>query len=162
EFRSNPPPSSGGVLIAYGLGLLDGRWGASPGSVGAMAALAETMCDQARARDGDFARDLYRGGLAPRLLAGGGARDAVSRTTHISVVDGNGDAVGLSVSLGSGSGVVVPGTGIHLNNMLGEHDLAGTKRVGARLTSMMAPSVVLHDGRTRLVVGSAGSARLRG
>jgi gamma-glutamyltranspeptidase/glutathione hydrolase len=162
EFRSNPPPSSGGVLIAYGLGLLDGRWVAGPGSVGAIAALAETMRDQARARDGGFARDLYRGGLARRLLAGIGARDAVSQTTHISVVDEHGDAVGLSASLGSGSGVVVPGTGIHLNNMLGEHDLAGTTRVGARLTSMMAPSVVLRDGRPRLVVGSAGSARLRG
>jgi gamma-glutamyltranspeptidase/glutathione hydrolase len=162
EFRSNPPPSSGGVLIAYGLGLLDRRWRGRPGSVDAMAALAETMRDQARARDGEFARDLYRGGLARRLLAGVGARDAVSQTTHISVVDGAGDAVSLSASLGSGSGEVVPGTGVHLNNMLGEHDLAGTTRVGARLTSMMAPSVVLEDGRTRLVVGSAGSARLRG
>ncbi|MGH3092410.1 MAG: gamma-glutamyltransferase, partial [Gaiellaceae bacterium] len=63
-----------------------------------------------------------------------------------------------------GSGVVVPGTGIQLNNMLGEHDLnpgSGTARVGERLTSMMAPSLVLADGRPRLVVGSAGSIRLR-
>jgi gamma-glutamyltranspeptidase/glutathione hydrolase len=68
----------------------------------------------------------------------------------------------LSASLGSGSGVVVPGTGIHLNNMLGEADLAGHARPGQRLTSMMAPSVVLREGRPRLVLGSAGSARLRG
>jgi len=47
--------------------------------------------------------------------------------------------------------------------MLGELDLvAGSTRVGARLTSMMAPSVVFRDGVPRLVVGSAGSARLRG
>jgi gamma-glutamyltranspeptidase/glutathione hydrolase len=59
----------------------------------------------------------------------------------------------------------VPGTGIHLNNMLGEYDLVPSRtepRAGTRLTSMMAPSVVLHEGRPRLVVGSAGSVRLRG
>jgi gamma-glutamyltranspeptidase/glutathione hydrolase len=60
--------------------------------------------------------------------------------------------------------VIVPGTGIQLNNMLGEYDLvAGAPAEGGhRLTSMMAPTVVLADGRPRLVVGSAGSVRLRG
>ena len=86
-------------------------------------------------------------------------------TTHISVVDADGNAASLSASTGCGSGVVVPGTGIHVNNMLGEADLnpggaAGSP--GRRLTSMMAPSVLLEDGRARLVLGSAGSARLRG
>ncbi len=100
-----------------------------------------------------FVRALQRGGAAKRLLSG---------TTHISVVDARGDAASLSASLGSGSGVVVPGTGIHLNNMLGEADLTEHARPGARLTSMMAPSLVLRNGRPRLVVGSAGSARLRG
>ena len=60
--------------------------------------------------------------------------------------------------------MIVPGTGIHLNNMLGEHDLnpVGSGALpGRRLTSMMAPSIVLRDGRPRLVVGSAGSVRLR-
>ena len=49
-----------------------------------------------------------------------------------------------------------------MNNMLGELDLAGVQRPGTRLTSMMAPSICFEGGRTRLVVGSAGSARLRG
>jgi gamma-glutamyltranspeptidase / glutathione hydrolase len=60
--------------------------------------------------------------------------------------------------------VIVPGTGIHVNNMLGEEDLNPGGREGApgnRLTSMMAPSIVLESGRPRLVVGSAGSIRLR-
>jgi len=146
EFRSNPPPSSGGVLIALGLSFLGDR---EP----TPSAVADAMEAQEAARDAAFARALYRGGLAKRVLAG---------TTHISVVDANGDAASFSASLGSGSGVVVPGTGIHLNNMLGEHDLMGAGRPGARLTSMMAPSIVLRAGRPRLVVGSAGSARLRG
>jgi gamma-glutamyltranspeptidase/glutathione hydrolase len=61
--------------------------------------------------------------------------------------------------------VIVPGTGIQLNNMLGEFDLAvtgGITRPGLRFTSAMAPSLILRDGRPRLVVGSAGSLRLRG
>jgi gamma-glutamyltranspeptidase/glutathione hydrolase len=149
-FASNPPPASGGVLIAYGLRLLDTLSRFGPPEV------IETMRAQDSVRDGLFESQLYRGGLARRLV------EAPSMTTHISVVDGEGNAASLSCSLGSGSGAVVPGTGIFLNNMLGEHDLAGTHRPGSRLTSMMAPSICFAGGRTRLVVGSAGSARLRG
>ena len=145
EFFSNPPPSSGGVLIAFGLRRLErpGRFG----TPAAVARLARVMEEQTRARD----RRLTR-----RLVAGG--------TTHISVVDVEGNAASLSVSTGGGgSGVVVPDTGIHLNNMLGELDLMlGAPRPGQRLTSMMAPSLVLERGRPRLVLGSAGSNRLRG
>jgi gamma-glutamyltranspeptidase/glutathione hydrolase len=80
------------------------------------------------------------------------------------VVDAAGNAASLSASTGCGSGVIVPGTGVHMNNMLGETDLnVGDRRLGAgkRMTSMMAPSIVLAGGRPRLVVGSAGSIRLR-
>jgi gamma-glutamyltranspeptidase/glutathione hydrolase len=83
-------------------------------------------------------------------------------TTHISVVDGDGNAAALSCSLGSASGIVVPGTGIHLNNMLGESHLTGDERPGERLMSLMAPSVYERNGRPRLVLGSAGSRRLHG
>ncbi|MGE5275290.1 MAG: gamma-glutamyltransferase family protein [Verrucomicrobiota bacterium] len=181
EFVSNPPPSSGGVLIGYGLRLVDALGtGAPAGSADAIAALAEVMREQAHVRAGTFARDLYRGGLAGRLYATENVRAALKRiraaapapmeaadrgTTHISVVDVDGNAASMTASTGSGSGVIVPGTGIHLNNMLGEYDLnpaGGAARPGARLTSMMAPSIVLRRGRPRLIVGSAGSVRLRG
>jgi gamma-glutamyltranspeptidase/glutathione hydrolase len=179
EVESNPPPSSGGILIAYGLRLLDALGeGGSAGSADAIARLAEVMREQSRARTDGFGSALFRGGLAGRLLSdeaiaaaagriraseAGRPETAARGTTHISVVDAAGNAASLTASLGSGSGVVVPGTGIHLNNMLGEYDLAlGNERPGARLTSMMAPSLVLDAGRPRLVVGSAGSIRLRG
>jgi gamma-glutamyltranspeptidase/glutathione hydrolase len=164
ELLSNPPPSSGGVLIAYALALL-GRRASTPRR------LVEVGREQARVRaEPAFERELYRGGLARRLLASAGRKAAPiaeaaapGGTTHISVVDSDGNAASLSASIGSGSGVVVPGTGIHLNNMLGEADLnPGSAPAGRRLTSMMAPSIVLRGGRPRLVVGSAGSARLRG
>jgi gamma-glutamyltranspeptidase / glutathione hydrolase len=180
EFLSNPPPSSGGVLIGYGLKLLDRLPPRPPGTATAMAELIEIMREQARARQGRFMSELYRGGLARRLCAEETVRAALERigsapgvpepappsgTTHISVVDRRGNAASLTISTGSGSGVVVPGTGIHVNNMLGEFDLnvAGAARAaGRRLTSMMSPSMVMGASGPRLVVGSAGSLRLRG
>jgi gamma-glutamyltranspeptidase/glutathione hydrolase len=180
ETLSNPPPSSGGVLIALGLALLQGHGIGEAGSAAAIEALVETMREQTRARSAGFERGLRRGGLPGRLLSGPAVRAALRRlaaaqpgaaepappggTTHISVVDGAGGAASLSCSTGSGSGVIVPGTGVHLNNMLGEYDLtAGAPRSpGHRLTSMMAPTVVLGRTGPRLVVGSAGSVRLRG
>jgi gamma-glutamyltranspeptidase/glutathione hydrolase len=91
-------------------------------------------------------------------------------TTHVSVLDADGWACAVTTSNGEGSGVVVPGTGVHVNNVLGEEDLSPlgfhTQPPGARLPSMMAPTIVLHrqnshHGAARLVVGSAGSNRIR-
>jgi gamma-glutamyltranspeptidase / glutathione hydrolase len=167
---SNPPPSAGGVLIAYGLRVLDrAGLGGPSGTADAIARLVGVMGEQNDARGPGFTRELFRGRLAERLCEDARVDAAAGRlltgTTHISVIDAQGNAAALTASTGSGSGVVVPGTGIHLNNMLGEFDLipAGARRrPGGRLTSMMAPSIALHDGRPRLVVGSAGSLRLRG
>jgi gamma-glutamyltranspeptidase / glutathione hydrolase len=131
--RTNPPPSGGGRLLAVGLEALGDE---EPTPL----AIARAMEAQEEAR--------------PAQAVGG--------TTHISVVDRDGDVASLSCSLGSASGIVVPGTGIPLNNMLGEPQLAGEDRPGARLMSLMAPSVLLRDGRPRLVLGSAGSRRLHG
>jgi gamma-glutamyltranspeptidase/glutathione hydrolase len=71
----------------------------------------------------------------------------------------------VTCSNGSGSGVLVPGTGVILNNMLGEEDLnpLGFHAIppGRRVPSMMAPTVVLRDGEIELGLGSAGSNRIR-
>ncbi len=179
-FESNPPPSSGGVLIGYGLALLDHAGAAGVrGSAPELRRVLEVLREQTSARDERFRRELYRGGLAQRLLSESSVAHGVSRlgnalqaesaspggTTHISAMDAEGNAASLSSSTGAGSGVVVPGTGIHMNNMLGEYDLqpgGRTPTPGTRLTSMMSPSVVSSDGEPRLVLGSAGSVRLRG
>jgi gamma-glutamyltranspeptidase/glutathione hydrolase len=178
---SNPPPSAGGVLLAYGLALLARAPLPAPAGSERLAVLAEVMREQARARTPGFDRALGRGGLAARLLAPAALREARRRveaglaataepappggTTHVSVIDAGGNAAAFSSSTGSGSGVIVPGRGIYLNNMLGEFDLVGsrTPKPGTRLLSMMAPTVALgRGGAPRLVLGSAGSARLRG
>ena len=165
-FVSNPPPSSGGALIAYALLLLD-RAGSDPppGSAEAIALLAEAMREQLRIRADGFEASLYDGTLGRRLVAeedGAVARmRAVVGTTHISVVDAAGNAAALTVSTGAGSGEVVPGTGIGLNNMIGEFDLPEPPEPGVRMSSMMSPSIVFAARGPRLVLGSAGSWRLR-
>ena len=79
------------------------------------------------------------------------------------MIDAEGNAASLSTSTGSGSGVIVPGTGIYLNNMLGEYDLVGGARAARSPPDEHDGAVDrARPGRPRLVVGSAGSARLRG
>jgi gamma-glutamyltranspeptidase/glutathione hydrolase len=92
-------------------------------------------------------------------------RSPLGSTTHVAVLDREGWACSVTSSNGEGAGVIVPGTGIHLNNMLGEQDLnpLGFHRhpPGRRMPSMMSPTAVLREGAPELVLGSAGSNRIR-
>jgi gamma-glutamyltranspeptidase/glutathione hydrolase len=164
EVLTNPPPSSGGILIAYCLGLLE-RFG-SKSSPEQLVLAMEAANDR---RDLAFAEALYEQGLEASFLDPVGldlaAADLLGSTTHISVLDGEGACASVTCSNGSGSGVLVPGTGVILNNMLGEEDLnpAGFHAIapGRRVPSMMAPTVVLRNGEIVLALGSAGSNRIR-
>ncbi len=86
-------------------------------------------------------------------------------TTQISVADTHGNLASLTLSNGEGSSYVLPGSGIMLNNMLGEEDLnpSGFHRMppGIRLASMMTPAIArLADGG-QIALGSGGSNRIR-
>jgi gamma-glutamyltranspeptidase/glutathione hydrolase len=164
EVLTNPPPSSGGILIAYCLGLLE-RLGPRSGPEQLVAAMGAAN----ERRDLAFAEALYEEGMETGFLDPAGldlaAADLLGSTTHISVLDAAGTCASVTCSNGSGSGVLVPGTGVILNNMLGEEDLnpAGFHMIapGRRVPSMMAPTVVLRDGEIVLALGSAGSNRIR-
>jgi gamma-glutamyltranspeptidase / glutathione hydrolase len=86
-------------------------------------------------------------------------------TTHISVSDTFGNFASLSLSNGEGSGYMVPGTGIMLNNMLGEDDIfpADPRHLtpGSRIGSMMAPTLLEKNAGHNIVIGSGGSKRIR-
>jgi gamma-glutamyltranspeptidase/glutathione hydrolase len=164
EVLTNPPPSSGGILIAFCLGLLE-RLGERSGPEQLVAAM-----DAANRRRGEeFAESLYEEGMEAGFLDPPGldlaAADLLGSTTHLAVLDADGVCASVTCSNGSGSGVLVPGTGVILNNMLGEEDLNphGFHRIapGRRVPSMMAPTVVLRNGKIELGLGSAGSNRIR-
>jgi gamma-glutamyltranspeptidase/glutathione hydrolase len=168
QILTNPPPSSGGILIAYSLDLLE-----RVGRPGDLRALVQVMEETNNARTDDFATALHTEGYLERFLArdalesvAGELHSRLGSTTHIAVMDADGGCASVTCSNGSCSGVIVPGTGIHLNNMLGEEDLnpLGPHRHvrGARVPSMMAPTVVLRDdGSPEMALGSAGSNRIR-
>ena len=164
---TNPPPSSGGILIADALELLERI--DRPGDT---KVLAEVIAATNRARDDEFLHGLSSADYADRFLAedaldsvAGEIASRLGSTTHISVMDAGGGCATVTCSNGSCSGVVVPGTGVHLNNMLGEEDLnpQGYHRhtPGARVPSMMSPTVALLDGQPEVALGSAGSNRIR-
>lgn len=178
EVLTNPPPSSGGILIAYALSLLEAleRTGVE--------ALVAAMEQAQGARTRSFLEGLYEPGFHGRFLTEAQIEAAARRciegheidrgpdpqgplgsTTHITAIDGEGGCATVTCSNGSGSGVFVPGTGIHLNNMLGEDDLNPfgfhATEPGRRMPSMMSPTVALRDGELELGLGSGGSNRIR-
>jgi gamma-glutamyltranspeptidase / glutathione hydrolase len=180
DMLTNPPPSSGGVLIAFALALLDAV------SSSDLATVVAAMEEAQVARTEGFFHGLYEGGFAREFLAPkrleevaarvrAGARppeagqsgpgDRLGSTTHITAVDGVGRCAAVTCSNGTGSGVIVPGTGVHVNNMLGEEDLNPLgfhmTPAGRRVPSMMSPTVVLRDGQLEAGLGSGGSNRIR-
>jgi gamma-glutamyltranspeptidase/glutathione hydrolase len=152
---TNPPPSAGGILLAYALALLD-RQPAPP----SVTAIVDAMEAAQAERTPEFLAGLPDPGFRDRFAA-----SRLGATTHISVADADGWACAVTCTNGEGCGEVVPGTGIHLNNMMGEQDLSPfgfhAHPPGRRLPSMMAPTMVLDADGPRLVLGSAGSNRIR-
>ncbi|HYZ80522.1 MAG TPA: gamma-glutamyltransferase [Solirubrobacteraceae bacterium] len=158
DVLTNPPPSAGGILIARALAMLDGA--ASPPST---VQVVEVMERTQSERTPEFLAGLDDPAFVRDFLARPVGR--LGSTTHIAALDRDGWACSVTCSNGSASGVIVPGTGVHLNNMLGEQDLNPLgfhrHRPGRRMPSMMSPTIVLRDGAAQLAVGSAGSNRIR-
>lgn len=146
---TNPAPSFGGPILAEATRLLGERGPVSDDPDGTSRLI-----------------EALRGATErEKTMRRAGRPAAVKGTTHVSVVDADGGLASLTQSNGSCSGMTVPGTGVQVNNVMGEEDLhpAGlhTADPGARIGSMMAPSLLdLPDGRV-VALGSGGSERIR-
>jgi gamma-glutamyltranspeptidase/glutathione hydrolase len=169
---TNPPPSAGGALIGFGLNLLShfNLSGFEFGDVDHIRMLAEVLVGTSAARAEHFKDGPHSGLLDQRLVES--YRQKVSTvaasykgTTHISVVDAEGNIAAMTVSNGEGCGELLPGTGIVMNNMLGEEDLnpAGFHNwnCNERMSSMMAPAVLVDRRGGMTAMGSGGSNRIR-
>ncbi len=162
DLATNPPPSVGGPMLAVMLGEVQpGPWD--------WARVIEVQRRVLAYRHGvhDLSTDLEEDGYA--LLEtverhGLPGLPTSSSTAHVSAVDSDGNACAITASSGYGSGATVPGTGLMLNNCLGEPELnrLGLHALapGTRLASNMAPSVARHDGGASLAVGSPGADRI--
>lgn len=167
SIASTPPPAVGGSVLAAMLlacsNLCSDRWTSD-----ALLQLVESQraCLDFRKRNLDLADDisaeaarLVEAARSGRLLA----RWTSASTVHTSVVDNEGTGCAITASSGYGSGEMPAGTGLWLNNCLGEIELnrrgldAGPP--GSRLPSNMAPSVARRDNAV-LAVGSPGADRI--
>lgn len=182
---TNPPPASGGCLVAFALKLLESRDMTSLGhnTTAYLRLILETMRVTDEARREDFDHRVYEKGVEEEFLSGGNielygervarglasstvnSRPGPGNTTQTSVVDCVGNAAAVTTSTGIGSGFMIPGTGVMMNNFLGEEDLNPrgfhTQSPGTRISSMMAPTIVMKNDRPRIVLGSGGSKRIR-
>jgi len=177
QLITNPPPSSGGILMAFALQLWQQvRDGASCyGSAAHLQLLAQVMAMTNEARieahiDANDAHPDVAMLLDKELLSryAGlimGRAKAHRGTTHISVIDQWHNVATLTVSNGEGCGAMVAGTGVMLNNMLGEEDLNphGFQcwSENQRMTSMMSPSIINYPDGAVAALGSGGSNRIR-
>ena len=172
---TNPPPSSGGILIGFTLKILSDveldKWG----TVSHVGALLEAMRTAEKFRR-DFVNEHLHDENLEKLMEKEEVINSYRKllrnklnlwgnTTHICTYDSEGNGVSVTTTNGEGSGIIIPGTGIMLNNMLGEEDL---NPMGffkwppyVRLPSMMSPTAVLKGNETVLLLGSAGSNRIR-
>jgi gamma-glutamyltranspeptidase/glutathione hydrolase len=164
---TNPAPAIGGAMVRITLDLLSTALHAvERGSPRHMLALAAALAEAEKAREAGLPPD---GELTPDASndALGRVLQATRGTTHISVIDRDMNVASMTCSNGEGCGYIVPGTGIMLNNMLGEDDLIETGdwdfEPGVRMASMMTPTIVqwpMHGDRV-LALGSGGSKRIR-
>ena len=177
---TSPPPSNGGALITFLLKLMDH---AETGSASNFIRLVKAMEITSRARR-EISHNVQDTSQISQVqdpntfnhylkLFNSGFNnipnevDPPSRgaTTHVSILDKQGNAASVTTTNGEGCGYVIPEMGIMLNNMLGEEDLnpmgfhLWTRQ--QRLPTMMAPTVVMGKKGVELVLGSGGSNRLR-
>ncbi|HCF28560.1 MAG TPA: gamma-glutamyltransferase [Cyanobacteria bacterium UBA11049] len=177
QFLTNPPPSSGGILIAFALELLS-KVDVSNMGFGSslhLQTLVNVMHLTDVAREDRYNTNLYQENVEQIFLSAEHIAEyehqltkSVNKwgsTTHLSVIDAEGNAASVTTSHGEGSGYVIPGTGIMMNNMLGEEDLNPHGfhqwQENVRISSMMAPTIVLKDNQPEIVLGSGGANRIR-
>jgi len=174
---TNPPPNSGGPLIAFTMSLLNqytlkrNQWG----SEYHLKLLTETIEYTTQIRKEVFIHNRYNSRVMDLLFE----EDLIFKiqvalkkglhksgnTTHVSVADDKYNFVAITTSHGEGCGYYIPGTDIMLNNMLGEEDLCPEGffnwPVNERISSMISPTLLQKNDQTVGALGSGGSNRIR-
>ena len=176
---SNPPPSAGGSLIIFLLRLLENN-GQNLFSLSSLLS-AMSCTNTARSEICSDPNDesqyfrLLEDEIFTQYLDGFSSGESTANetgklpdrgcTTQVSVLDKGGNCASVTTSNGEGSGYILPGTGIMLNNMLGEEDLNPQGfhnwTHSRRLATMMSPSIITKDGQPMMIIGSGGSNRIR-
>ncbi len=167
EIATNPAPAIGGATLAAMLTLLDSEHAPmpQPAEVARMADIQHRVL-AFRAKELAEKVDCHEEIEQLMALARAGHLDAMTApsTVHVSAIDSDGLACAITMSAGYGSGVMPPGTGIWLNNCLGELELnrrgLAVEPPGAHLPSNMAPCVAQSKSGRIMAIGSPGADRI--
>ena len=187
EVTGPPPPSAGGLHLVEMLNVLEGFdvAGLGFGTAEYFHVIAEVLkigfADR-NACTGDPAfvdipvERLASKEYAATRRAGIGARAAdhavapvpagSAHTTHVTTADAEGNVVAMTQTINNlfGAKATVPGTGVLLNNTMALFDphpgLPASVAPGKRVTSSMAPTIVLRDGRPMWALGLPGGVRI--
>ena len=170
---TNGPPSAGGPTLAQMLRVVSAYDLASLPDEEFVEVVAGAMRLALEDRESQYLDGALNDSVAARLTGEEYAQAQRRRifegfgspqTSHLSCVDSDGLAVSITASMGYGSGLVVPGTGIPLNNSLGEPELNPkgfhTLKPGERLVSSMSPTVVSSAEGGLVALGSPGASRI--
>jgi gamma-glutamyltranspeptidase / glutathione hydrolase len=170
EIYTNGAPSAGGATLVQMLKIVSGYdLAAMPGD-DYVRVMAGAMRLALRDREVAYVDGAENEIVARRLTSEEYASQQRRRifgapqTTHISCVDDEGFAVSITATMGYGSGLVIPGTGIPMNNTLGEPELNPkgfhALRPGERLISSMSPTIVSSEEGGLISLGSPGASRI--
>ncbi|MEM7457477.1 MAG: gamma-glutamyltransferase [Planctomycetota bacterium] len=168
ELALNSPPAAGGAATAFLIHALDSSSNVSSGGGVVSGLTARAQVDLLRLRDSEMFDGEFNDEKSRELLrlAGNGVNDHLRSpdTTHISVATADGGVASVTLSMGYGAGIIVPGLGICCNNSLGEPEVNPRgyhcSKPGSRISSNMSPTVAWHpDGRC-IAIGSPGASRI--
>lgn len=155
DLYTNPPPAVGGAgLIALLAGLERGDPAAFLDAQEQLFSWRRGPLHQTVDRSADIYEFLHG-------LPGDPIRSP--STVHISTVDSDGVGCAITLSAGYGSGVIPTGSGLYMNNGMGELELVGEPDglvPGERLNSNMAPTLLRSSERGMLAIGSPGADRI--
>jgi gamma-glutamyltranspeptidase/glutathione hydrolase len=169
-FYTNGPPSAGGPTLAQMLRIVSGYDLAGIPEADYARVMASAMRFALHDREIAYIDGAENEIVARRLTSEEYAREQRRRifgspqTTQVSCVDAEGIAVSITATMGYGSGLVIPGTGIPMNNTLGEPELnpKGFHALapGERLISSMSPTIVSSEEGGLIALGSPGASRI--
>jgi gamma-glutamyltranspeptidase / glutathione hydrolase len=169
-FYTNGPPSAGGPTLAQMLRIVSGYDLAAMPDADYARVIASAMRFALHDREIAYVDGAENEIVARRLTSEEYAREQRRRifgspqTTQVSCVDAEGVAVSITATMGYGSGLVIPGTGIPMNNTLGEPELNPkgfhALKPGERLISSMSPTIVSSEEGGLIALGSPGASRI--
>lgn len=137
---------------------------------------ANYLAERSKLLRSDQAIAVIDHGEPPKLDPEFFSREAQKHTTHVSVADAAGNVVSVTATINTsfGSKVVVPGTGVFLNNEMDDFSAqpgvpnafkligaeANAVAPGKRPLSSMSPTIVVKGGRPLYIIGAAGGPKI--